>query len=244
MDNNQTLDPGSAGPFAHNSAPIGGPIGPMAGGGGGKPAPIIFVLLLLLGLGTAGFGILTLTFATKASTATKTLEAQKAAAAAAAKDEQKKADDAAALHANESPFRAYTAPGPYGGFVISFPKTWSSYVDEEPQGTQVKLILNPEFIRRINGTDQKNATQVTFIEQTKEKYLSQFAGNLKKGAQKQSDTTVSGQAAYNLTGTFPDRRTVHMVVVPVRDKVLVFSNENSQYEAEFNQILSQAKINP
>jgi hypothetical protein len=243
MDN-QTLNPGSAGPFNTNSAPIGGPIGGGVGGGGGRPAPILFILLMLLGLGTLGFGILTLTFASKASTATKTLEAQKAAAAAKAKDEQKKADNIEFTKASESPFRGYTAPQPFGGFVINFPKTWSSWVDEEPSGTQVKLVLNPDFIRRTSGTDGKVAAQVLFVEQTKEKYLNQFANNIKKGVQKQTDMQVSGLPAYNLTGTFSDRKTVRAVVVPVRDKVLIFSTENAQYEPEFNEILAQAKINP
>ena len=60
----------------------------------------------------------------------------------------------------------------------------------------------------------------------------------------QNTIQISGLAAFDLTGNFGDRRTVREVVVPVRDKVIVFINENNEYKNEFAQILAQAKINP
>ncbi|HVQ44976.1 MAG TPA: hypothetical protein VMT30_08550 [Candidatus Saccharimonadia bacterium] len=230
----QTLMPDSSGPF--NTAP--------GRGGSGRPAGILIILVLLLGLGTVGFGVLTLTFSSKAATATKTLEAQKAAAAAKARDEQKKTDQADFTKQNESPFRSYTAPEPFGAFVINFPKTWTSTVDEENTGTQVKLIVNPDFVRRKNGQDDKIAAKVIFLDQPKDKYLAQYASLFKKGTLKQSSTEVSGQPAINIVGQFGDLKTVRLVVVPIRDKVLLFSTENDQLSTEFNQIISQAKINP
>ena len=204
----------------------------------------MFMLIVVLGLGTVGFGAATVVFSGKASTATKNLESAKATAVAKAKADQKKQDDIDNTRAAESPFRAYTAPEEYGSFVINFPKTWASYVDQETSGTQVSLAVNPDFIRRTKGQDGAYAARVMLIERSKDQYLAQFTGLIKNKTIKQADTKVDNQPAYDLTGTFSDHKTIRQIVVPVRDKVLVFTTENSAYAAEFNAILAQAKIIP
>lgn len=232
----QTLNPGSSGPFS--SPPSGG------GGGSGGRSPLLLILVLVLGLGTVIFGILTVTFSGKAATATKTAAAKAAAAADSARTDQKKLDEDATSKANESPFRSYTAPQKYGTFVINFPKDWSSSVDEESSGTQVNLVLNPDFISRTDGKDDLIAVRVAFIDQTKDRYLNQFASLLKSRKLKQADILVANQPSIDITGQFSDRRTVHAVVVPIRDKVLVFTSEDTKFSTEFGQILAQAKIIP
>lgn len=222
--------PGSSGPFGSSPS-----------GGGGGQSPLLIILLVLLGLGTVGFGILTVTFSSKASTATKSVEAEKATAAAKARDEQKKLDDDANTRANESPYRAYTAPQQFGSFVVNFPKNWSSFAEHSSSGTQVHLVLNPDFLRKTNGQDELMAARIKLIETPKDAYLATFTRNKEV---KQTPITVSDQPGFELTGKLPDRKSVRIVVVPIRDKVLVFSTENATFANEFNEILSQAKIIP
>jgi len=202
------------------------------------------VLLVVLGLGTITFGILTVTFSSKAASVQKSTDQQKTAAAAKARDEQKQLDDVEFTKINESPFRAYTAPEQFGSFVINFPKNWSSYVKQQTQGAQVTLALNPDFVRNTNGADDVTAVRVILLLNTQDQYLSQYKSNIKAGIIKQTSTKVSGQPAFDLTGKFSGRKTIHEVIVPIRDKVLIFSNESSQYSSEFNAVLSQAKIIP
>jgi hypothetical protein len=213
-------------------------------GSGGGRSSISFALIGILGLAAVVFAILAVISYNKASVATKTLNTQKAAAVAKAKAEQKQTDEHIATEANESPFRAYTAPVDFGSFEIKFPKNWSSYVDQEAHGTQISLAINPDFIRRTNNADELMATRVQLIERSKDGYLQAYTSYIKRGTIKQADITVSGQHAYDLTGQFTDKKTSRQVIVPVRDKVLVFINENSKYASEFNQILAQAKIIP
>jgi hypothetical protein len=132
----------------------------------------------------------------------------------------------------------------YGSFVIKFPKNWSSYVDEESSGTQVLLVLNPDSVGKTNGTDNLAAARVTLQQQSGDNFMSQFSGSVKNGTLHQGTINVSGLSGFDITGKFSDQRTSREVVVPVRDKVLVFVNENNQYAAQFNEILAQAKINP
>ena len=235
MDN-QPITPSNSGPFS--SSPMG------ASPGTGGKNPLILVFLIVLGLGTLIFGVLTVTFSSKAATATKTLETQKTAAAAKARDEQKKLDNENNAKANESPFRAYTAPPEYGSFVINFPKNWSGYVDQETSGTQIQLLLNPDFIHKTKGQDELMASRVLLIQRPEDQYLAQFSGLIKSGKLKQNAATVSGQPGVDLTGEFNDHKTVRLIVVPIRDKILVFTSENAKYAAEFAEILAQAKIIP
>lgn len=222
--------PGASGPF--NSTPNRG------------RSPIALILLIILGLGTILFGVLTVVFASSANKATTTLNTQKSAAAAAARIEQQKLDDDIHMKADESPYRAYVAPVEFGSFTINFPKNWSSYVDQEATGKQVQLALHPDFVRRTNGTDDLIATRITLLERTKDQYLTGYASYLKNGTMKKADIKVSGQPGLEFTGKFPDRRTIHEVMVPIRDKVLIFANENAKYSTEFGQIVGQANIIP
>jgi hypothetical protein len=234
MNDQPVFPSNSSGPFA---SPPGGSSGLFGGG-------LNWILIGVLGLGAVVFAALTLVFFNQASAATKTLNDQKAKAASDAKAQQKKDDDLAATKANESPYRSYQSPIAFGAFIINFPKNWSSYVDQEQGGTQVNLVLNPDFVGRTNGTDNLEAARITLQETASDNFMNQFQGLVKNGDMHQNTIQVSGLAAFDLTGKFNDRRTVREVVVPVRDKVIVFINENSQFKNEFGQILAQAKINP
>ena len=213
-------------------------------GTSGGGSPLMIVLIVLLGLGAAVFAGMALVEFNAASTASKNVQAKENAAADVAKAAQKKADDNAYQVAGESPFRDYVAPAEDGSFQIAFPKDWSSYVDQEATGTQVSLALNPDFVRRTNDSDELMAARVQLIERDSDQYMNSFTSYVKRGTLKQADITISGLRGYDLTGQFSDKKTTREVVIPVRDKVLVFINENSKYANEFDQILAQSKIIP
>jgi len=223
-----------------SSFPSGSSSGLKPGGGGGSG--IIVTILLVVGI--LVFAALTIVLYAKYTAEVKSVNDQKTAAAKAAATAQQSLDDVAATKAAESPFRPYTAPVADGSFIINFPKDWSSYVDSERAGIQVMLVLNPNFVTRTNGVDDPDATRVSLQEQTGTQFLTQFAGLIQQHKLTQTSTTVSGQPAYDVTGQFSDKKTVREVIVPVRDKVVVFSSENAKYATEFTEILAQAKINP
>jgi hypothetical protein len=206
--------------------------------------PLVIGLIIILSLGAVGFAFLSLHFYGRANTAAKSLNTQTTAAATKAAADQKTKDALAYSIAGESPFSEFDAPDAYGAFVIKFPKDWASWVDEEQDGIQVTLILNPNFVTVTNGTPGLAAAKITLQEETGTQFINQYTGLITEGTMHQSNITVSGQPGYNFTGAFPNQRSVREVVVPVRDKVLVFDNENKQYATEFDEIVAQAKINP
>lgn len=200
------------------------------------------MLIVILGLGSLGFGILAVVAFSKANTATTTVNAQRKAAADIARADQKKIDQTAAELASESPFRSYVAPVEYGSFEIKFPKNWSGDVIENRSGTvQVTLVVNPDFVKTQNSIADLTAAKIALNQRTLAEYTKEFSSNkdLKK-----TDTTVSGIPAIQFTGKFSDKRTKRLIAVPIRDKTLVFINENPAYNSEFDLILAQSKINP
>lgn len=204
----------------------------------------MLILAIVFGLGMIVLGIMALTFNSQAQAEARSVDTQKAEAVAAAIKIQKATDDEDYAKAAESPFRAYTAPDADGSFVINFPKDWDGWVDEESDGTNVDLIMNPDFVRVSDGVNELAAATVKLIEEPSTEYMSQFASYIQEGQLHQANITVSGIAGFDLTGSFNDQRTTREVVIPVRDKVLVFTNENAKYADEFDEILGQAKVNP
>jgi len=208
-------------------------------------ASITTLLIGFLGVGFVLFAVLSLYAFSQAHTATTTLSSQKQAAATAAAEAQTKADTEAALKASESPYRAFTASPDFGGFVINFPKNWSGAASESTQtANQVVLTLNPDFVRQTNGTANPLAAKVVLVQQLTSSLLTQLGSQITMGRLKQQDVMVSGIKGTQLTGTFDDKITVREVLLPVRDKTIIFSTEDAKYASEFDQIIAQAKINP
>lgn len=204
--------------------------------------PLTTALIAVLAVGVLGFGVLAIVAFSKANTAANTLQSQKQSAADSARADQKKTDQTAAELASESPFRSYVAPVEYGSFEIKFPKNWSGDVNENRSNSiQVSLVVNPDFVRSQNGADDLAAAKITLYQRTLAELTKEYATNrdLKK-----SDITVAGIPSVQYSGKFADRRTKRLVAVPVRDKTLVFTNENATYNSEFDLIMAQSRINP
>jgi hypothetical protein len=206
---------------------------------------LFIILIVFLGIGLILFGGLSIYAFGKANTATSTLEKQKSVAVSDAIKKQQAADYLSNLKSNESPYRTYTAPVDYGSFQITFPKNWSAYDQESVQSqTQVVLSLNPDFVYQTNGQFNPAAVRVTLTQQLTTTVLSAFKDQLRTNKMKQQDITVSGLKGYDLTGAFPDKKTIRAIYIPIRDKTMIISTEDKNYADEYNQILAQAVINP
>jgi hypothetical protein len=203
---------------------------------------LVYALIGVLGFGVLLFGGLSIYAFSVANKATTTLNQQKQAAADAARADQKKTDERAYEIAAESPFRSYIAPIEYGSFEIKFPKSWSAFVQEHRHGnSQVILIVHPNFVRRQQNIEDLAATRIELIQKKLSEYLKPFDSQKKV---KRRDVTIDSIKSVELTGKFETTRPTRIVVVPVRDKVMVFTNEAAQYSREYDEILAQAKIIP
>src|SRR5579884_4242072 len=73
-------------------------------------------------------------------------------AVASAKQKESALKDQQFAEASKNPLRTYNGPQAYGSLVISYPKTWSAYVDDTGQGSAlVDGYFAPSVVPAINN---------------------------------------------------------------------------------------------
>lgn len=206
---------------------------------------LLIVLVVLFGLGTAGFGLLAFLGYGVGLQARSSLNSAKQSSYTKGQQDQQKSDDAKYLASNESPFRNYQAPDIYGSFLLKFPKNWNIYaVETKDSSTQLSLFLHPDLVRQVSGSDNAYATRLVLTRSTADDIQKQHAEDVKQGKLSLKNITVSGIQSFRYEGKFDGKHDGSTVLVPVRDKTIIISNDDKQFANEYNQILSQAQITP
>lgn len=210
---------------------------------------LLIVALAVLGIFVLIFAGLFVNSYMKAQNATKNLNAKTSAAYNLGKEagskSQKEADAAAAKAAEQNPYRAYTAPAAFGEFTIKFPKSWSSSVSENlTSSNQVELIVNPEFIKILPNNTVNYALRTMLVNNTYTSVRAQYDQQVKNKKATSKAVKVSGIDGTRYEGEFKQGKSGVAVIVPVRDKTVVFTTENTKYQPEFEATLTQSTIKP
>lgn len=203
----------------------------------------VFGVLLILFMG------LLISSYMQAQAATKDLNAKRAAAynlgKTAGAQTQKETDDAAAKTLAENPYRSYTAPVTFGDFTIKFPKNWSAWVAENiSSSNQVELIASPDFIKVLPDNSVNYALHVMLVNSTYTNLRQNYDQQVKDKKAKATSVTISGISGTRYEGQYSQTKSGIIVLVPVRDKTMVLSTENTKFSSEFSQILTQSTIKP
>jgi hypothetical protein len=195
---------------------------------------VIFLLVLML-FASLGFGF----WALNGRQYYKNQAAQIVVAAQAKTKVQTQADDAQIFAEQaKQPLRIYTGPQSYGSISVSFPKTWSGYVDDSSQGQAVvDGYFQPGTIPSIVGSVQNTfALRVQLLAQSYDQILQPYTTNT---ASKLTETPYSlpkepGVVGTRLSGQIADKKVGDMIIIPIRDKTLKVWTESTQYESDFN----------
>lgn len=210
---------------------------------------LMLIVSIILGVFVLIFAGLFINSYMTAQNATKDLNAKKAAAyklgqEAGAKT-QKETDAAAAKAAAQNPYRSYVAPPAFGEFTIKFAKSWSSSVAENQSTTnQVDLIANPEFIKILPNNTVNYGLRVYLVNSTYATVKTSYDQQVKSKKAKASTATVSGIDGTRYEGQYNSTKSGIAVLIPVRDKTMVFTTENTKYQPEFEATLAQSTIKP
>jgi len=210
---------------------------------------LLLVATIVLGIFVLIFAGLFINSYLTAQNATKNLNAKRAEAYNIGKEAgaktQKESDEAAAKAAAENPYRSYVAPIAFGEFTIKFPKVWSSSVAENQSNTnQVELIAHPEFIKILPNNTVNYALKVLLVNNTYTATKNSYDQQVKNKKAKSMSVKVSGIDGTRYEGQYTQSKTGIAVLVPVRDKTIVFTTENTKYQPEFEQVLAQSTIKP
>jgi hypothetical protein len=194
------------------------------------------------------FGVLAAIAWTDNNEIHNTLDQRTQAAADEAAAKQKVADTEANLKANEAPYKTYTAKPEDGGFALQIPKNWSVYTARNTGGSvQLGLLSDPETVIDNIGANANNthALVVQLQRKSVQDVLKGYSERVKKKQLTQTSVQISGMAAVKLEGAIDDQRHTGVVVVlGVRDKTMTFIVQDTKYLDQFNQIITNAKINP
>ena len=155
------------------------------------------------------------------------------AAVAKAEEEQKSALEEDFTEREKLPTKNYTSPSELGSVKLSFPKTWSSYVNTEKSGG-MDYYGHPNFV----PSDNVNyALRMSVVDKSFAAEIKSYDAAVKKGDLKAAAVRVSGTTGTRLDGFLQKDQEGSMVVFPLRDKTLRVWTESKEFAEDFNNIV-------
>lgn len=199
---------------------------------------IAFILTLFLLFGSAAFGYWAFG---ERNDYKDNVSAKVGEAVAAAQKETSDKKDAEFREREKEPYRTYVGPAAFSSVSITYPKSWSSYV-EESKSTSGKVVdgyFHPSVVPgKDSGSNYAVRMQITATSYNQE--LAQLSQNIKTGkikvvpyrAPKVASVTgvrVDGEIQVGKQGT--------VVILPIRDKTLKVWTEATQFTGDLEKIV-------
>lgn len=199
---------------------------------------IAFILTLFLLLGAGGFGYWAFN---ERNDYKNNVEAKISDAVAKAQKQTSDKKDAEFREEEKKPYRTYIGPAAFSSVSITYPKTWSAYV-EESKSTSGKVVdgyFHPAVVPgKDSGSNYAIRMQITSNSYSQE--LNQLAQNIRTGkikvvpyrAPKVPTVTgvrVDGEIQVGKQGT--------VVILPIRDKTLKVWTEATQFTGDLEKIV-------
>lgn len=149
---------------------------------------------------------------------------------------------------SKSPNKKYSGPSAYGSLTITYPKTWSAYVDEAGKSSSpLNGYMHPDFVPVTTSTDINYALRFEVVNSSYDQELNKFSSQVKLGSVSLSAfraPKVPGVLGSKITGEIGPQKQGAMVVFPLRDKTIKVWTEGNQFIADFNKIVENLTFVP
>ncbi len=131
------------------------------------------------------------------------------------------------------PTKSYTSPTELGSVRLTFPKTWSSYVDINGNA-EINYYGHPNYVpsKNVNYALRMSVIAKAFADEMKT-----YESQLKKGELKASSIQVAGVKGSRLDGFLKKDQEGSLVIFPLRDKTLKVWTENVEFRGDFDKIV-------
>jgi hypothetical protein len=140
----------------------------------------------------------------------------------------------------QSPYVTYQGPDAYGSVRLTYPKTWSGYVDTTNGGVPVNGYFQAGVVPGINDRSAIFALRLQVVQKSYSNVLQQYVSLAKQGTvsvkpyklpkvPSQVGSRIDGQLSKNVRGS--------LVVIPLRDKTLEVWTESTAGLKNFNGII-------
>ena len=206
--------------------------------------PFIFAILFLLGAG--GFGAWA--YLSRQDYKLNT-DKKVSAAVVLAKQQEGTSKDKEFVESEKKPLRVYTGPEPFGSLHLSYPKTWSGYVQDSGGDTNpINGYFYPAIIPSVIDPGSTYALRIQVINRKYTDVLQEYQSRVQ--ANKATVTPynlprVPSVIGVRIEGQVTDAKTGSMVILPLRDKVLEIWTEGTGYGKDFNEnILPNVTFSP
>lgn len=162
-------------------------------------------------------------------------------AVAIAEEKTKTAKEAEFVEREKVPTRTYKAGQTAGSLVITYPKTWSAYVEESDKGSElVNGYFHPSYVpAAASGTDF--ALRVEVVSRSYDQELQQLESKAKSGKVRisayKAPKMPEGLVGARIDGEINTGQQDSMVMFPLRDKTIKVSTESAQFLGDFNNIV-------
>ncbi|MCA9330769.1 hypothetical protein KC957_01870 [Candidatus Saccharibacteria bacterium] len=170
-----------------------------------------------------------------------------AAAAEAATKAEGERKDAEFIEQEKQPYRTYASPDATGAIKITYPKSWSAFINEDDKTNPLIGYWHPSVVPGLqSGTAYALRMQMSSKSYSDE--MKTYDSLVKKGTVKVAPyvpKNVSGVTGSRVTGEINKGQNDTMIVLPLRDKTLRIWTESPDFVKDFDGIvLENLKFTP
>lgn len=194
-----------------------------------------FAITVLLLVSALGFGLWAFS---ERGTYKNNADELVAIAVTAAKAEAGAAKDKEHAEAMKSPYKTYEGPEQYGSVSVTYPKTWSAYVDTSGRGTApMDGYFNPDVVPSLTDQSSSFALRVQVLNQSYSQALAQYENAEDVTVTPYSLPKVPKTVGVKLVGQLEEDVKGELVLLPLRDKTLQIFTQSQTYSNDFNNII-------
>lgn len=201
---------------------------------------IAVIALTILFIGAGSFGIWSfLNYNEQKSN----VQAKVDLAVAEAKRLQMEEDEKKFEEREKQPNRVFVGPEDYGRLTFSYPKTWSTFVDNDAsRGGTFTAYMHRDVVPPIKS-DQQYMLRVIIESKNYDSVVKKYESKVEKGDLKSSTASFNGHTAARFDGSFNDNIRGAAIVFKLRDKTVTIQTDADQFKPDFDALIKTVDFN-
>ena len=165
-----------------------------------------------------------------------------ASAVVQAKSAQQTLDNASYQKQIQSPFASYLGPASYGSISFSYPKNWSSYINNTSDG--IDGYFYPGSLPSVDDASASNySLRINVVNASYSDTLNTYSSS-DASVVPYSLPKVQCNIGVQIKGKLNNGKTGTLIILPLRTQTLRIWTEGGGFNNEFNQILSSLTFIP
>jgi len=193
--------------------------------------PVIALSILVAGLG--GFGAWAYT---QYQDYKNNVDQKISVAVDDAKLEQQKTLEVEFADREKSPTRKFSGPEELGTVGVTYPKTWSVYINKDGKDRTFEAYFNPNVVQPVTS-GSPDALRITIQQRSYADILKTYDTLIKKGEIKATPVKLQSGEGMRLDGKFDKTTEGAMVMFSLRDKTVQVYTESKEYVNDFDKII-------